>query len=87
MAKRPTWNALNETLHGALFTPAPLGLVYYNITVYNNYDASQCQAVSASWTTIQDLYVTQLLNKQNLTPISILPAWDRLKPGLSYLRG
>jgi hypothetical protein len=65
-----SWNALN----GALLKPAPLASVCCNNTVYNNYDASQCQAVSASWTSIEDRYVTQILNKQSLILISILPA-------------
>jgi hypothetical protein len=61
-------------LNGALLKPAPLASVCYNNTVYNNYDPSQCQAVSASWTSIQDRYVTQLPNKQRLALIHISPA-------------
>jgi hypothetical protein len=69
-----TWNALNETLNSALLRPALLASICFNNTVYNNYDASQCEAVSASWTSIQDRYVARLLNKQSLALISILPA-------------
>jgi len=48
------WSTLNQTVDGTLLKPFPLASVWYNNTVYNNYDAPQCQAVSAGWATIQE---------------------------------
>jgi hypothetical protein len=43
------WTGLNKTLSGALLKPVPAASVCWKSTVYDNYDAAQCQAISDIW--------------------------------------
>jgi hypothetical protein len=46
------WDSLNATVNGNLLKPAPIAAVCYNNTVYGNFDTSECQGVSKSWSGI-----------------------------------
>ena len=47
------WNVFNETLNGALLRPIPQSSVCYNSTAFNDFNPSQCAAVTANF----DMYV------------------------------